>query len=259
MRVFVTGSAGYRGSHLVKKLRELGHDVLTCDLKEQDNICFPRKIEADIAFHLAAFKSVPESVENPLKYYRNNIDALLGLLESFSGRVIFSSSACVYGDGPFTEDSPTKVVNPYGHSKVICEDILKVRGNYTILRYFNPYGKGGSDNLIPIVEKSETVEIYGGNYDTPDGTCLRDFIHIDDLIDGHILAMNWPNMTVNLGTGKPTSVLEVVKAYGKPYRIVGRRPGDVPVSYADITLARSLGFTPKHETFHEDKRCGQDI
>ena len=259
MRVFVTGSAGYIGSHLVKKLRELGHDVLTCDLKEQDNICFPRKIEADIAFHLAAFKSVPESVENPLKYYRNNIDALLGLLESFSGRVIFSSSACVYGDGPFTEDSPTKVVNPYGHSKVICEDILKVRGNYTILRYFNPYGKGGSDNLIPIVEKSETVEIYGGNYDTPDGTCLRDFIHIDDLIDGHILAMNWPNMTVNLGTGKPTSVLEVVKAYGKPYRIVGRRPGDVPVSYADITLARSLGFTPKHETFHEDKRCGQDI
>ena len=259
MRVFVTGSAGYIGSHLVKKLRELGHDVLTCDLKEQDNICFPRKIEADLAFHLAAFKSVPESVENPLKYYRNNIDALLGLLESFSGRVIFSSSACVYGDGPFTEDSPTKVVNPYGHSKVICEDILKVRGNYTILRYFNPYGKGGSDNLIPIVEKSETVEIYGGNYDTPDGTCLRDFIHIDDLIDGHILAMNWPNMTVNLGTGKPTSVLEVVKAYGKPYRIVGRRPGDVPVSYADITLARSLGFTPKHETFHEDKRCGQDI
>ena len=259
MRVFVTGSAGYIGSHLVKKLRELGHDVLTCDLKEQDNICFPRKIEADIAFHLAAFKSVPESVENPLKYYRNNIDALLGLLESFSGRVIFSSSACVYGDGPFTEDSPTKVVNPYGHSKVICEDILKVRGNYTILRYFNPYGKGGSDNLIPIVEKSETVEIYGGNYDTPDGTCLRDFIHIDDLIDGHILAMNWPNMTVNLGTGKPTSVLEVVKAYGKPYRIVGRRPGDVPVSYADITLARSLGFNPKHETFHEDKRCGQDI
>lgn len=259
MRVFVTGSAGYIGSHLVKKLRELGHDVLTCDLKEQDNICFPRKIEADLAFHLAAFKSVPESVENPLKYYRNNIDALLGLLESFSGRVIFSSSACVYGDGPFTEDSPTKVVNPYGHSKVICEDILKVRGNYTILRYFNPYGKGGSDNLIPIVEKSETVEIYGGNYDTPDGTCLRDFIHIDDLIDGHILAMNWPNMTVNLGTGKPTSVLEVVKAYGKPYRIVGRRPGDVPVSYADITLARSLGFTPKHETFHEDKRCGQDF
>ena len=259
MRVFVTGSAGYIGSHLVKKLRELGHDVLTCDLKEQDNICFPRKIEADLAFHLAAFKSVPESVENPLKYYRNNIDALLGLLESFSGRVIFSSSACVYGDGPFTEDSPTKVVNPYGHSKVICEDILKVRGNYTILRYFNPYGKGGSDNLIPIVERSETVEIYGGNYDTPDGTCLRDFIHIDDLIDGHILAMNWPNMTVNLGTGKPTSVLEVVKAYGKPYRIVGRRPGDVPVSYADITLARSLGFTPKHETFHEDKRCGQDI
>ena len=173
--------------------------------------------------------------------------------------MIFSSSACVYGDGPFTEDSPTKVVNPYGHSKVICEDILKVRGNYTILRYFNPYGKGGSDNLIPVVEKSETVEIYGGNYDTPDGTCLRDFIHIDDLIDGHILAMNWPNMTVNLGTGKPTSVLEVVKVYGKPYRIVGRRPGDVPVSYADITLARSLGFTPKHETFHEDKRCGQDI
>lgn len=259
MRVFVTGSAGYIGSHLVKKLRELGHDVLTCDLKEQDNICFPRRIEADLAFHLAAFKSVPESIKEPVKYYSNNIGALLGLLESFNGRVIFSSSACVYGDGPFREDSPTKATNPYGHSKIICEDILKVRGNYTILRYFNPYGKGGSDNLIPIVEKSEAVQIYGGDYDTPDGTCLRDFIHIDDLIDGHILAMNWPNMTVNLGTGKPTSVLEVVKAYGKPYRIVGRRPGDVPVSYADITLARSLGFTPKHETFHEDKRCRQDI
>jgi UDP-glucose 4-epimerase len=247
VRVFVTGSSGYIGSHLVKRLS--GHEVFTCDLKEQDNICFPRKIEADVAFHLAAFKSVPESVANPLKYYRNNIDALIGLLESFSGHVIFSSSACVYGDGPFTEDSPTKVVNPYGHTKVICEDILKTRGNYTILRYFNPYGKGGSDNLIPIVEKSEKVQIFGGDYDTPDGTCQRDFIHIDDLIEGHVMAMNWKNMTVNLGTGKPTSVLEVVKAYNKPYEIVGRRAGDVSVSCANIDLARSLGFSPKYPEF----------
>lgn len=255
MRIFVTGSSGYIGKHLVKRLRE-SHEVQTCDIKEGDDICFRRKINADIAFHLAAFKSVPESVENPYKYYRNNINSLLGLLESFSGHVVFSSSACVYGDGPFTEDSPTKVVNPYGHTKVICEEILKRRGNYTILRYFNPYGKGGSDNLIPIVEKADVVDIYGGDYDTPDGTCLRDFIHIDDLIDGHVMAMNWKDMTVNLGTGKPTSVLQVVEAYGKPYRIVGRRPGDVPVSFADITLARSLGFNPKHETFHEDKRGG---
>ena len=197
MRIFVTGSSGYIGKHLVKRLRE-SYEVQTCDIKEGDDICFRRKINADIAFHLAAFKSVPESVENPYKYYRNNINSLLGLLESFSGHVVFSSSACVYGDGPFTEDSPTKVVNPYGHTMVICEEILKRRGNYTILRYFNPYGKGGSDNLIPIVEKADVVDIYGGDYDTPDGTCLRDFIHIDDLIDGHVMAMNWKHQLLSI-------------------------------------------------------------
>lgn len=249
MNIFVTGSAGYIGGHLVSKLRQEGHTVQTCDLKDGDDISIPRKIEADLAFHLAAYKSVPESVQNPLKYYRNNINALLGLLESYSGHIIFSSSATVYGDGPFTEDSPTKAKNPYGHTKIICEEILKARGNYTILRYFNPYGRGGQDNLIPIVEKSERVQIFGGDYDTPDGTCLRDFIHIDDLIDGHLLAMRWKNLVVNLGTGKPTSVLDVVKAYNKPYEIVGRRAGDTAVSCADISLAISLGFNPKHTEF----------
>lgn len=250
MNIFVTGSSGYIGSHLVTKLRSLGHAVQTCDLKDGDDICRPRKITADLAFHLAAYKSVPESVRNPNKYYRNNINAMLGLLESFSGPIVFSSSAVVYGDGPFTEDSPTKIANPYGHTKIICEDILKNRGDYTILRYFNPYGKGGSDNLIPIVERAELVDIFGGDYDTPDGTCLRDFIYIDDLVDGHIQAMSWRDKTVNLGTGNPTSVLEVIKAYKKPYRIVERRQGDVSVSCADITLARSLGFSPKHTRFH---------
>jgi len=249
VKAFVTGSSGYIGGHLVRRLEAEGHEVQTCDLKDGDDICNPRVIKADVAFHLAAYKSVPESVRNPIKYYKNNIDALLGLMASFDGHIVFSSSACVYGDGPFKETSPVKAVNPYGHSKIICEEILRQRGNYTILRYFNPYGKGGEGNLVPIIQNLDVVEIFGGDYDTPDGTCLRDFIHIDDLVEGHLQAVKWRGMTVNLGTGKPTSVLEVVKKMNKGYRIGERRSGDVAVSCADISLAKSLGFKLKYPEF----------
>lgn len=245
--------------------------------------------------HFAAFKAVGESVQKPLSYYRNNLGSLLSLLAVMSefkvNNLVFSSSCTVYGvpdQLPVTEDTPTKPANsPYGNTKQICEDILTDVAHAPgsplrtiLLRYFNPIGAhdsakigelplGVPQNLVPFVTQTaagirEQLTIYGDTYDTPDGTNIRDYIHVVDLAKGHVVAVqrllagqSEQVETFNLGTGRGNSVLEVVQTFEKAaglklnYRIGEPRPGDVPAIYADVAKATDvLGFTT--ETSLED-------
>ncbi len=234
----------------------------------------------DAVIHFAALKSVGESVAQPLRYYHNNVTGTLVLLDVMREHgvrnIVFSSSATVYGDPasvPITEDFPLGATNPYGRTKVMMEDILRdlhgadAAWNIALLRYFNPVGAhaGGSigedpngipNNLMPFIAqvavgRRERLNVFGGDYPTPDGTGVRDYIHVVDLAVGHLralekLAGNPGLLTVNLGTGQGYSVLEVIKAFerasGKPipYEIVDRRPGDIAACYADPTWASEL-------------------
>lgn len=240
----------------------------------------------DAVIHFAALKAVGESVAKPLEYYRNNITGTTNLCEVVVKHKIlhfvFSSSATVYGlpkSLPLTEDSPTLIhetTNPYGRSKLMMEFVLRdlhvayPQMNIALLRYFNPVGahesgrigedpNGLPNNLLPYVSqvavgKLQKLSVYGGDYETPDGTGVRDYIHVVDLAVGHVLALkklaSSPGIvTYNLGTGKGYSVLEIVAAFEKasgrkvPYQIVDRRPGDIAACYADPALAfRELGW-----------------
>ena len=231
----------------------------------------------DAVIHFAGLKAVGESVAIPLQYYKNNITGSLVLFEVMAQHgvrnLVFSSSATVYGDPatvPITEDFPIKASNPYGWAKVMIEQILQdlYRAdrslNIALLRYFNPVGahpsgrigedpKGIPNNLVPYIAqvavgKLDELKIFGNDYPTPDGTGVRDYIHIMDLADGHIKALKKleadPGLvTYNLGTGKGCSVLEMVDAFAEaagkkiPYKIVGRRPGDIASCYADPSKA----------------------
>ncbi len=239
----------------------------------------------DAVMHFAAHKVVGESVEKPLMYYRNNLNTTINLselcLEYGVNKFIFSSSATVYGDNnvPFKEDMPLlQSTNPYGETKVMCERILsdtaKVNSDFAVvlLRYFNPIGahksgllleqpKGVPNNLVPFITYvakglKDELMVYGDDYNTKDGTGVRDYIHVLDLAKGHVLALsnNKSGVSVyNLGTGKGYSVLEVVSSFEKvhnlkiPYKIVGRRSGDIAECYADCTKAiKELGFVSKY-------------
>ncbi len=236
--------------------------------------------------HFAGFKAVGESVTFPLRYYQNNITGTLVLCEVMKRHqvknLVFSSSCTVYGDPhrvPVTEDFPLHATNPYGRTKLMIEEILKdiyvsdPAWNIALLRYFNPVGahesgqigedpNGIPSNLLPYISqvgvgKLKELQVFGNDYPTPDGTGVRDFIHVVDLAAGHIHALNKlagnPGIvTFNLGTGKGYSVLEMVTAFetasGRriPYRIVARRPGDVASSYADPSKAqREMGWTAR--------------
>ena len=230
--------------------------------------------------HFAGLKAVGESVEKPLEYYDNNVRGTLELLAAMrraSARtIVFSSSATVYGDPasvPIREDFPRSATNPYGRSKLMIEDILAdvhraERGwNIARLRYFNPVGahdsgligedpQGLPNNLMPFVAqvavgRRERLSVFGDDYPTPDGTGVRDYIHVMDLVEGHVAALDWLEregglLTVNLGTGQGYSVLDMVKAFeaasGRPvpYEIVGRPAGDVAACWADPSLAKQL-------------------
>ncbi len=246
-----------------------------------DKIFAENKIDAVINF--AGFKAVGESVAKPIEYYHNNIGGLIVLTEAMRAagckNLVFSSSATVYGKPasvPITEDFPLSTTNPYGSTKLFIEYILKdiyksdSSWNIGILRYFNPVGahesgligedpNGIPNNLCPYITKVavgklEKVRVFGNDYDTPDGTGVRDYIHVVDLARGHVLAVNKLLTNsglyiVNLGTGRGYSVLEMIngfsKALGKPipYEVAARRPGDIDVCYADTTYARDyLGF-----------------
>ena len=245
----------------------------------------------DLIIHCAALKAVGESVKKPLLYYQNNITGTLSLLEAMSEvgvkNIIFSSSATVYGDSkiqPIKEDFPKmKAENPYGASKSMMEDIMidlnKADKDFKviILRYFNPIGahksgligedpRGIPNNLVPYIAKVaagklDHLSVYGNDYDTKDGTGLRDYIHVMDLAKGHILALEKIDELksveiINLGTGRPYSVLEVVDAYEKAsnqkikYEISKRREGDVAKAYADPSYANEiLGFTCEYDIY----------
>ncbi|MGV9712651.1 UDP-glucose 4-epimerase GalE [Gordonia sp. NPDC003424] len=232
----------------------------------------------DAVIHFAGFKAVGESVSKPLDYYQNNLDSTFSLMRAMNRHdvrnLVFSSSATVYGAEPrlpMTEDLPTSATNPYGWTKVMIEQILTDiaasddRWRIAALRYFNPVGahpsgeigedpSGIPNNLMPFVAqvavgRRERLSVFGDDYDTPDGTGVRDYIHVDDLAAGHVAALDRiakhsdPMSTWNLGTGQGVSVLEVIQAFERasgrpiPYQIAPRRAGDIAASYADPTRA----------------------
>jgi UDP-glucose 4-epimerase len=238
--------------------------------------------------HIAGLKSVGDSVRAPLAYYANNVAGSLALLGAMARagvkRFIFSSSATVYGTPdavPVSETAPLRPTTPYGRTKAAVEDILRdmcaadPSWQIGVLRYFNPVGahesgligenpRGVPENLMPLVAQAaagqkNTLHVFGNDYPTPDGTGIRDYIHVVDLAEGHLSALAHLNrspglFTVNLGTGKGHTVLEVIEAFRKisardiPYKIVGRRPGDVAASYADVNKAREvLGWRSKRD------------
>ena len=304
MAILVSGGAGYIGSHAARALRRSGYEVLLYDnlstgfrrlaqgfeLVEGDIAdearLRPVLARVDAVMHFAAHAYVGESVENPRKYFRNNVLGALSLLNSALDagirRFVFSSSCAVYGipgQIPIAEQTPRQPVNPYGASKLFFENALQAYSRaYGLrsvsLRYFNAAGAEYSENdsgeigemhdpethLIPLALAASTANgsellVYGSDYPTPDGTCVRDYIHVNDLADAHVRALqhlesDGDSLAINLGTGRGHSVLEVIQAAenasGRPVRrkIGPRRPGDPPVLVADPAKAQSvLGWT----------------
>jgi UDP-glucose 4-epimerase len=257
-----------------------------CDRSAMDAVFARHRIDA--AVHFAALKAVGESTAKPLAYYANNLGGLTttcaAMLAHGVGRFVFSSSATVYGDPaqlPITEAASLSATNPYGQTKLMGEQILRDLGaaepgwQTACLRYFNPVGAhesgligedplGPPNNLMPYVAqvaigRRPLLQVHGNDYDTPDGTGVRDYIHVCDLADGHVAALRHlfdhaGGLTVNLGTGQGHSVLEVVQAYARasvrevPYQIGPRRAGDIASCYADPTLAATLlGWQARHD------------
>lgn len=252
----------------------------------EGDVCDPRAVaatldgrEVDAVIHFAALKAVGESVAQPLAYYSNNVSGLLVLLRELERvgvrRLVFSSSATVYGSPatvPVAEGAPLTPANPYGQTKVICERVLSdlcaadPRWQVCALRYFNPAGAhpsgdlgedpaGIPNNLMPLVGRvavgrMEALQVFGDDYPTPDGTGVRDYIHVVDLARAHLRALECalpaPFQAINVGTGQGCTVLELIAAYASasgrsvPYRIAARRPGDVAAAVADVGLAREL-------------------
>jgi UDP-glucose 4-epimerase len=257
-----------------------------CDAAAMDSLLQRHRIGAVV--HFAALKAVGESTQKPLDYYANNIGGLLTTCRAMQAhgvkRFVFSSSATVYGDPaslPITESAPLSATNPYGQTKLMGETILRDLGvadpawQTACLRYFNPVGahdsgligedpRGTPNNLMPYVAqvaigRREQLSVYGDDYPTHDGTGVRDYIHVSDLAEGHVAALRRlldepGSLTVNLGTGRGYSVLDVVKAYAAasgravPYQVVPRRPGDVAACYADPARAEQLlGWRARHD------------
>lgn len=308
MNILVTGGTGYIGSHVVVELLQQNHEVIIIDSLINSKTTILENIEKitnkspifyqanlinygtvekifkdhkfDLVIHFAGLKSVSESVEKPILYYQQNLTGTINLLKCMQEfkvkKIIFSSSATVYGDSETkerTEDMPTGqyIANPYGKTKYMIEEILKdvtasdSEFSAVALRYFNPVGNHSSgllgedpngipNNLMPYIMKVVSGElkelsIYGNDYDTPDGTCRRDFIHVVDLADGHLAAMKaleTPGFKAyNLGSGTPTSVLEMVKAFEKisgkplPHKFAPRRPGDLAEIWANPSKAEN--------------------
>jgi len=309
MSIFVSGGAGYIGSHVVLELIERGYDVVAADnfvnskpeavarLRQLSGKDFPfyeidvrdsgrltqifRAHDVECVMHFAGLKAVGESVRKPLEYYANNVGSTIELLNAMNAcnvrRFIFSSSATVYSadnDMPLTEDSRTGgCSNPYGWTKLMCEQILsdyaKANDGFSValLRYFNPIGAHSSgrigedpqdipNNLMPFIAQTavgrqQFLSIFGDDYETSDGTGVRDYIHVADLAEGHLAALKYLEKQTgvsifNLGTGKGVSVLELIAAFEEatgvtiPKKLAGRRPGDLPVCFASTEKAKQV-------------------
>lgn len=307
MATLLTGGAGYIGSHIASVLLARQNEVVIVDNlsnSNQDVIANLRALHKDASLrfysgditnkefldelfnkhnidsvvHLAGYKSVKESVEQPTKYYRNNIDSTLTLLEVMTDhnvtRLIFSSSATVYGDAPIPYVESMQIghgiPHPYGQTKFMIEQILQdtcvaePNNQFTSLRYFNPIGahksgllgeqpSGIPNNLMPYIQQvaageREKLHVFGDDYSTPDGSCLRDYIHVMDVAEAHVAALNALQSgysAYNIGTGTATSVLELIQAFEHsndvdiPYVVDERRDGDLAEFYADVSLAAS--------------------
>lgn len=310
IHVLVTGGAGYVGTHTCVELLNSGYDVTVLDNLSNsslDNLRCVAKItgkpfafckadlrnredvekelsklnKVDVVFHVAGMKSIKESVENPLLYYKNNVVGTMNLIEVMEKincrNIVFSSSAAVYGnaESPVSEDSPTNPTNTYGHTKLhiehILEDVARCKDwRVVILRYFNPIGVHKSGligessngnvpvNLVPYLSRVafgnlSHFNLYGTDYETKDGTCIRDYIHVVDLAKGHLAALDRVRQlseksveVFNLGTGKGFSVLEVINEFAKisdkniKVKQSSRRPGDVSTMYASVEKANRV-------------------
>lgn len=314
MAVLVAGGAGFIGSHTCLALLEAGYEIVVIDNESNSSIDSLKRIKnitgksfayynvdlldrnaldgvfsdhsIEAVIHFAGLKAVGESVEQPLRYYHNNLTGTLILCEVMKkhsvNRLVFSSSATVYGiqdKVPFTENLPLNATNPYGQTKLMIEQILRdvhvsnPDWGVALLRYFNPIGahesgqigedpNGIPNNLVPYITqvavgKLSELKVFGDDYSTHDGTGVRDYIHVMDLAEGHVKALEKVLKdsgveAYNLGTGSGYSVLDMVKAFEKviskeiPYQVAERRPGDIAVSYADPAKAKQeLGWAAK--------------
>lgn len=280
-------------SVLLRLQKILGKE-LTCveaDVRHTEFIAkILRDYNIDAVIHFAGLKAVGESVEKPIEYYANNVQGTISLMEAMKSAdiktLVFSSSATVYGDPqylPIDEDHPTKATNPYGRSKLHIEEMLNDVANsdhgwkIICLRYFNPVGahdsgligedpNGLPNNLMPYIAqvaegKLSQLKVFGNDYPTPDGTGVRDYIHVMDLAEGHLAALEYISLkkgwiAINLGTGRGTSVLEIISEYQRvigrqiPFDFVGRRPGDIANCSAKVDCAKKLlNWTSKRSLF----------
>ena len=321
MSILVTGGAGYIGSHTCVEMLNAGFDVVVIDNLDNSSSESLRRVEQitgkklrfyekdlrdrdalreifrenniEAVIHFAGLKAVGESVQKPIKYYVNNLESTLTLIETMTEfdvkRLVFSSSATVYGvakEMPLKEGMPLGAINPYGRTKLFIEEIFRdlfvadKDWSIALLRYFNPIGahksgligedpKGIPNNLMPYISqvavgKLKELHVFGNDYDTVDGTGVRDYIHVVDLALGHVKAVEWALKNkgceeINLGTGKGTSVLQLREAFVKasgvevPYVIDPRRPGDPDEVYADASKAlRLLGWKTERDI---DEMC----
>ena len=315
MRILVTGGAGYIGTHTIVELLQANHEVLVLDNLSNGHLDALNRVklitnrevgfvEADVrdvgklgevfgsfkpegVVHFAGLKAVGESVENPLLYYDSNVTGSVNLLSAMSKhdclKIVFSSSATVYGDPqylPYDEAHPLNPVNPYGRTKLMVEGIIAdwcaadSARSAVALRYFNPVGahvsgmigedpRGVPNNLMPFIAqvavgRRESLKVFGGDYDTSDGTGARDYIHVVDLARAHLSAVEHMGHhlgfeAINVGTGNAVTVLELVKAFERasgckvPYEMVERRTGDLPAFWADAERAKViLKWVPSH-------------
>lgn len=318
MKVLVTGGAGYIGSHTCLELLAAGHDVFVVDNLHNGHVAALEQVqrlsnrnleflELDIrdsgalvrvlgsfrpetVIHFAALKSVFESVQEPLKYYQNNVHGSFCLLDAMERagceKIVFSSSATVYGNPvylPYDEYHPLQPVNPYGRTKLMVEEVLRdwaVRGagrRATALRYFNPVGahpsgrigedpRGTPNNLMPFVSqvavgRRDKLRVFGNDYDTRDGTGLRDYIHVVDLARAHCASIEkqddlQPFEAINIGTGSGSTVLEVIETFERvsrskiAYEFAERRPGDLAACWADASKASErLDWSAEHSLY----------